>query len=388
MSSRYTGRVVEHTWNCPYCGRENRGRDRECIGCGRPRGTETKFDTNKHIAVLDGEEAKEYMTGPDWFCECCDSYNPDTLQTCKSCGAPRGASKDYFTKRREQEEKEQQKAAEMSEYSMQSEYSEKPVTFYTDHKDPVNTTGMFARILIPVIAIIALIAGFVFFLKPTQMEGEVTELAWSSTVNLEEFTTIKDEGWTYPSDARILDRDYKYKETVQVIDHYDTDIQPVTKTRTVQNGYDTYYTYEDMGNGFSAEVEHKTPHYDTETYTDYETVQVPIYRDEDIYDWWYRYEYDRWLKIDTCTNSGDKGEESDPVFEITDDKHRMSAYERHYYMGVQTEEGLTTIEINKIVYDVADVGSDVTYKVNRAGMVTFIRIDDTDIEEEGSVRDG
>ena len=84
---RPTGRVREHTWDCPYCGRKNRGRDRECTGCGRPRSTETKFNMNETVAVLDGEEAKKYISGPDWFCECCDSYNPDSVMECKSCGA-------------------------------------------------------------------------------------------------------------------------------------------------------------------------------------------------------------------------------------------------------------------------------------------------------------
>lgn len=55
---KFTGRVREHTWDCPHCGRKNRGRDRECAGCGRPRSTETKFNTNETIAVLDGEDAK------------------------------------------------------------------------------------------------------------------------------------------------------------------------------------------------------------------------------------------------------------------------------------------------------------------------------------------
>lgn len=384
MSSRYTGRIIEHTWDCPYCGNKNRGRDRECKGCGRPRGTETKFNTNEHIAVLDGEEAKQYFTGPDWFCECCDSYNPDTATECKSCGAPRGASKDYFEKRSEQEAKEREIAVESKQsYAHLEEpktMSEKIRVHASRHKKSINTIGMFACIIIP---IIVLILGLIFFLKPTQMEGIVTELTWSSTVNLEEFTTLKDEGWNYPSDARILDKKYIYKETIQVIDHYDTEIQPVTKMRTVQNGYDTYYTYEDLGNGFSKEVEHQTPHYDVEIYTDYETVQVPVYRDEDVYDWWYTYEYDRWLTIDTRTNSGNKGEETEPVFEITDDLHRMSPYTKHYYMDVQTEEDITTIEINTAVYNIADVGSDIVYKINRIGMVTIIKIDDTSVEEGG-----
>ena len=57
-------------------------------------------------------------------------------------------------------------------------------------------------------------------------------------------------------------------------------------------------------------------------------------------------------------------------------------------MGVQTEEGLTTIIINVPVYNAADVGSHVKYNVNRAGMVVFTEIDGTQVEEEGRVSGG
>lgn len=93
---RPADRVREHTcFSCPYCGRKN-----------RPRSMETKFNMNETVAVLDGEEAKKYTSGPDWFCECCDSCNPDSITECKSSSTPGGASKNYFEIRRKQEEKE------------------------------------------------------------------------------------------------------------------------------------------------------------------------------------------------------------------------------------------------------------------------------------------
>ena len=200
MSSRYTGVVVEHTWNCPYCGKENRGRDRECTGCGRPRGKETKFDTSKHIATLSGEEAKKHMTGPDWFCECCDSYNPDTATECKGCGAPRGASKDYFRKRREQEEKEF--AERMQQYDTDKDLAETERYLYGEKSQPtekvkraVKENSSTIAGIFGVIALLVTVIGLgIFFFKSKPVEGTVTEMAWSSSVSLEEFTTIRAEG--------------------------------------------------------------------------------------------------------------------------------------------------------------------------------------------------
>lgn len=56
---------------------------------------------------------------------------------------------------------------------------------------------------------------------------------------------------------------------------------------------------------------------------------------------------------------------------------------REYYMGVQTEEELMTIKINDKVYGMADVGSEVKYRINKAGFVTFQKINATEVEEEG-----
>lgn len=59
-----------------------------------------------------------------------------------------------------------------------------------------------------------------------------------------------------------------------VIDHYEN--VEVQKSRRVIDHYETYYTYEDDGQGHFVEMPHERPVYTTEYYT--ETVQQPVYR--------------------------------------------------------------------------------------------------------------
>lgn len=377
---KFTGRVREHTWDCPHCGRKNRGRDRECAGCGRPRSTETKFNTDETVAVLDGEDAKKYISGPDWFCECCDSYNPDDLTECESCGAPRGASKNYFEMRQEQEEKKRQqavKADEVRRFVEEEQEREEEAYKAATLRHCIKGVAICFSLIAFVLLIVAL-------LKPEVKSGTVTELTWSSSVSLQELVTEKDEGWDYPAGARILDTQWKFKETVPVLDHYKTELQPVTKYRTVQDPDLVWTTWEDMGNGFSQEVEHRQPQSHQEPYTEMEPVQVPVYRDEDIYADWYVYEYDHWVTIRTETTSGIKGEEHDPVLETYGPKQRLTDYSRSYRVYLDTsdeKEPCTNFSISKNLYDIMEPGSMVVYQQNKLGMTMVTEIDGYSVDE-------
>ncbi len=379
---RYTGRVVELTWNCPYCGRKNRGRDRECVGCGKPRGKETEHDIKDHVAVLEGEEAKKHIKGPDWLCDYCGSYNPAEMRRCESCDAPRGASKDYFAVRKEQEKKEQEEKESVY-------YQADSTDFIGDHGRKLLKEAEFWNRLMPIFAavsgigVIGLLIWFVIWAAtPQQLTGTVTDLTWETSISLEEFTTIEDEGWYPPSDARIKYSQERYYDTIQEIDHYDTVTEPVTKYRTVQDPDYVYYTYEDQGNGYALEVEHRVPQSHQEPYIDYESKEVPVYRDVDIFETWYWYEYDRWLTIDTKKASGDKGEEEDPVLEPDGPDQRTTDYSRSYEARIVSDEETYDTAISKELYDILETGDEVQFEVYKLGGVNILAINSTPVETE------
>ena len=97
-------RLVMMYWDCPYCDSHHiKGTDRECPSCGHPRGTSTSFymDPN-HKEYLTEEQAQTKGKGADWLCPACDCLNSVLDNTCKSCGASKGASKaDYFAMRQQ-----------------------------------------------------------------------------------------------------------------------------------------------------------------------------------------------------------------------------------------------------------------------------------------------
>lgn len=379
-TTRRTGRVFVNTWTCPQCGKRNNGTDRECAGCGRPRGKETKYD-HDHVAVLEGKDAEPYLTGPDWFCECCESYNSANLSECKSCGAPKGASKNYFEIRKEQEEKEHRtKVAEEAAQAAveEPEQSENPVKRLLSKKGDL-FSGLF--LILSLLAIfIPVILFFSWALTPEQKTGTVTDLTWETSVSLEELVTDTGEGWSLPIGARETDREWRYYDTVQEIDHYETKTVPVTKYRTVQDPDYVWYTYEDQGNGVDAEIEHRETRSHEEPYTDYETQQVPVYKDVDVYQWWYSWEMDRWTVVDTETTKGSKGTEHDPVLAAYGRKERLTPYSRSWRVYIETEEDADSFGINKSLYGRLEIGDVILYETDKLGSFKILEINGEPME--------
>lgn len=380
---RKTGRVRENTWKCSCCGRVNRGRDRECIGCGRPRGADVEY-MHDGGTILEGEEAEKYLKGPDWFCECCDSYNPAYLERCRSCDAPRGASKDYFQIRREKEEAARQEAENRMPEAIP--VREEPVTEPSpalERKHGTIPVKNKLKALFAGLGMAAFIAGIVWFMAwlmvPDEKSGTVTDLTWRTSVTLEELKTHRDEGWDPPLDARILDTEWKFRDTDRVVDHTETVKVPVTKYRDVQDPDKVWTTWEDLGNGFDEEVEHREEQWHKEPYTDYEEQEVKVYKDVDVYDYWYTYEYDRWEDIRTESTEGSKGTEHGPDLHASGDRQRTTDPVRTFRVSIETEEGADDYSITDGTYGMLNVGDTVTFEVNRLGTIRIMEINGTPV---------
>lgn len=388
-TTKRTGRVFENTWDCIYCGQRNRGRDRECVGCGRPRSAKTKYN-HEHIAVLEGTEAEKYCKGPDWFCECCDSYNSAELNECKSCGAPKGASKNYFQIRKEQDEWERQKIVQNNiqteiTVAQDIESDEDEEDFPAVEHTPSRKRNSIFQNLFGIAGIALTVAGLIWLVAwlvtPQQKTGTVTDLTWKTSISLEELITEKGEGWDLPIGARTISSERRFKETVQEVDHYDTVTVPVTKYMTVQDEDLVWYTYEDMGNGFDAEIEHRMPQSHEEPYTDYEDKKVPVYKDVDIYADWYKYEVDRWVTIDTKTTQGQKGEEHDPVLTAVGNKQQTTGYSRTFRIYLTTDEETEDFPVSKELYDILEIDDSVKFEINRLGTMKILEINGITIKQ-------
>lgn len=294
---------IEAYWDCSYCGSKAiRGRERVCPACGKTRASEAKFYMLDREPVAD-ESAVE--AGPDWFCPYCDSYNPHSANFCKNCGHPREAEdKDYFTVRQAEDRRQQQKAAEIERASRQES-----APAQTGRKRA--SKGRF--VVLAVIAVL-LIAGIVGLL-PHSSTVTVLEKSWQRSVDIEEYRLTEASGWTLPGDAvELLGTSREIHHYDQVFDHYET----VTETRSeeVFDGYDTYTTYNDLGNGYFEEEEHQVPRYRTEYYT--VEHEEPVYIPVPVYETMYRYTIWQWVFAGTETTSGTNDDPYWPQISVSD----------------------------------------------------------------------
>lgn len=370
-----TGEKVWITWDCQVCGYKRiHGSKRECPGCGRPRGNTVKFNTGDIVGEVSKDEVSRYNS-PDWFCECCDSYNNDNDEFCIGCGAPKGASKDYFQKQKELEESTTRERQEHQETEQYDAPIVRP-SFNSPKPKKIKFSSLFKYISITAVTAIALIA-FIFLLLPKEKSACVTDMNWERSIAVEHLDTLKDDGWDPPYDARILDKEWKIREhDKKIFDHYDTVPVEVQKSEQVYVGDDISYEYEENGNGTLDRIEVKTPKYETHYYTETELQEVPVYRYEDVYDWYYYYEYDRWRTSRYVETSGTYEETPEWGEVILANREREgSKSEKYTVTGISGKDKEISFTLSYEDYKKVHIGDELTIKVNTVtGHATLVTI--------------
>ena len=290
-------KLVMGYWDCPVCGtKEIRGDVTNCPSCGRARG-EVQFymkgysegeireeNERSDVEYLDEEQAKYVSKNPDWYCSFCDSLNSDNAETCGNCGASRADSEaNYFEMLKRKKEREAAETAAQPKPSQPQAKRRSPLL-------------VFALILAAIIFFFVWMNG-----NRTSGDLKITSLNWVRNINVEENRMFSGSGWTLPAGAEQTDARNEIHHYDQVFDHYE--YRDVRRSRQVVDHYETYYTYEDNGNGTFTEVSHERPVYKTEYYT--ETVQDPVYLSVPRYQTKYYYNYWQWTPSRDVTASGD-----------------------------------------------------------------------------------
>jgi hypothetical protein len=84
-------RIIEMTWWCSGCKRQNLGRYKQCQGCGNPKDASEEFEMPAETAftptVTDPELLRMATAGPDWRCRFCGSDQRRGDDSCGNCGA-------------------------------------------------------------------------------------------------------------------------------------------------------------------------------------------------------------------------------------------------------------------------------------------------------------
>jgi hypothetical protein len=84
-------RIIEMTWRCSACKRQNLGRYKQCQGCGNPKDASEPFEmpanTESAPTVTDPDLLRMATAGPDWRCRFCGSDQRRSDDSCANCGA-------------------------------------------------------------------------------------------------------------------------------------------------------------------------------------------------------------------------------------------------------------------------------------------------------------
>ena len=356
------GRVLMGYWDCPYCDKkEIPGSQAKCPGCGRPRG-DVRFYMKGHrenevrregeqweLEALSEEDAKYVSKNPDWYCSYCDTLNSDNASSCAGCGASRADSEqNYFDRKRRLEEKEQEQAQILAAHTA----SQKP-------KRP------FAKpLLILVIAVIALAGLFIYLGGDSTRSGlTVSSVSWERAIAIEEYRMYQESGWSLPQGAELTDTRSEIHHYDSVLDHYEN--VEVQRSRRVLDHYETYYRYQDRGNGYFEEVPYQEPVYTTEYYT--ETERQPVYRQVPRYQDKYYYNIWRWTESRAATASGDDQNPYWPDPQLTDGE-RTGRTGEAYRFTVTDENGQTArYRVNEEAWRNLRVNEPITITSKRTG---------------------
>ena len=324
-------KLVMGYWDCPVCGnKEIRGDVTNCPSCGRARG-DVKFymknveegssreeNDRTDIEYLTEEQAKYVSKNPDWYCSFCNSLNSDNAQFCGNCGATREDSEaNYFDRlKKKQEEEAAELAAQPQVSSQPQKGSRKPLVIV-------------AAILLAIVALFVWMNG-----NKTAGDLQVTALNWIRNINIEENRMFSESGWSLPDGAEQTNARQEIHHYDSVLDHYESvDVQ---RSRQVIDHYETYYTYEDNGNGTFTEVSHQRPVYETEYYT--ETVQQPVYRQVPRYATKYYYNIWRWTPSRDVTATGTDHNTEWPVPELAENEREGQRTEDYRFTVEHTKE--------------------------------------------------
>ena len=360
-------KLVMGYWDCPVCGNKGiRGDVANCPSCGRARG-DVKFymknveegasreeNDRADIEYLTEEQAKYVSKNPDWYCSFCNSLNSDNAQFCGNCGATREDSEaNYFDRlKKKQEEEAAELAAQPQVSSRPQKSSRKPLV-------------ILAVILLAIVAVFVWMNG-----NKTAGDLQVTALNWTRTINIEQNRQYSESAWELPSGAELTETKREIHHYDSVLDHYES--RQVQRSRQVIDHYETYYTYEDNGNGTFTEVSHQRPVYTTEYYT--ETVQEPVYVQVPRYADKYYYTIWRWKPERDVTASGTDHNTEWPVPDLAENEREGQRSEEYRFSVEHTEkkEAGATYRLAESDWMKINVGDHLYITAKRSGSDPYI----------------
>jgi hypothetical protein len=296
-------------WQCSVCNTENKGLQKICYNCGKPKQPTDKDyfpgDISQNAALTKPKDVQQALAGPDWKCKYCGSAQKRLDGHCAQCGADQhGNQKVEIYETIATLDPETGKTV-ISVPPVQSEYPSEPPS-----ESSITISRKLAlQIAVPVIAVFTIILGIWLLFRKHEISTHVSAVSWINTVIVERFQVYYREGWD--SDQRAFD----IKSLGQRIHHYDkvydhTEKESYTDQEacgtTPRNCYKTPVTCTPNGNGTAScsGGDETCTGGDTKycSVTKYRDKQ--IYRDEPAYRMWYGWNVWDWGLNRKVTASG------------------------------------------------------------------------------------
>ena len=209
----------------------------------------------------------------------------------------------------------------------------------------------------------------VMLFTPREVSGTVVGMRWSRSVEIEEYKTVRESGWSIPSGGREISRSEEIHHYNSVISHYETKTR--TYTEQVLDHYEEYVSsYRDLGNGYFEEITSQRPVYRTETRT--ETYEEPVYVQVPVYETKYVYDIDKWVHQSYKDTSGN---DKSPYWSDYECKANERMGSKIEVFSVSVELGNSDTETYSLSYDQwesLEIGQEVKLKAYVTGSAELI----------------
>lgn len=186
-------------------------------------------------------------------------------------------------------------------------------------------------VLAGMIAIMSIVLSFTMDFKK---EGLIEDLAWSRSIGIERIVTLAEAGWDRPIDAYDVASQRKIRTYKTVTIGYRTETR--TSTERYQSGTESYSCgQESLGNGYFRTKTCTRATYSTRPVTT--SHQVPITKEQPVWDTWYSYKVDRWRETRRVPAAGGDTEPEWP--EITLEEGERAGVKKSSYTYVVSLDG-------------------------------------------------
>lgn len=429
-------KLLEGAWDCSNCLRVGiPGREKNCPTCGEacdPVLTpEEQYYLPDNAQEVSPEVAEQYFSdGPNWVCGHCGQANDGDVKFCGRCdraldhddtinreiehvwgksaeGVVFDPKPDHSSERVEadldaanrlikqgdtprvmesitlpQDElvKEGPIATRVKGYEERAEErKQRPRTavetsmdWVSDHKKPMIIGAA-------ILSGLALLFWLIWALTSTKpIDLTIDSLSWKRQIEVQEYRTLDESGWSRPADAYNVDRDWRFHHYDKVLDHYKT--ETYTDYESVYAGQESYsYTCggRTVNNGdgsFSYESDTCTGSravYESRPVT--KTRQVAVYRDEARYQWYYIYNVDRWVHdFWETAQASDQSPEWPKVRALEPDQRQGAKTETYTVVLVDEKEKTYNYDVKLDTWMQLTVGDTVVGQKNRFGTITSV----------------